>query len=229
MKEELIALRNLEFRYRKGEFRLRIAELDVLPGEKLALVGPSGSGKTTLLHLLAGILSPRSGVVSFSGLDLAGLAAEDRQDVRAARMGLVFQEFELLEYLDVFENVLLPYRASPVLELDATVRERAAALLEKLGLGDKQRRHPNELSQGERQRVAVCRALVTCPAILFGDEPTGNLDPDNRDQVMDALFRYSDETSAPLVVVTHDHDLVPRFERTLDIRSFAAEGVVDDG
>ena len=108
-------------------------------------------------------------------------------------------------------------RVSPVLVLDGAVRERARRLAADVGLGDKLRRYPGELSQGERQRAAVCRAMVTRPAIVLGDEPTGNLDPANRDHVMDSLFRYSEETGAPLVVVTHDHELVGRFDRTVDV------------
>jgi putative ABC transport system ATP-binding protein len=105
--------------------------------------------------------------------------------------------------------------------LDDEARERAMALVQEVGLDGKQGRYPRHLSQGERQRIAVCRALVTRPAILLGDEPTGNLDPDNRDHIMDTLWRYSDETEAPLVVVTHDHDLLGRFDRAIDVREFS--------
>ena len=145
-----------------------------------------------------------------------------RRSFRIAHVGLVFQEFELLPYLDVIDNVLLPYRISPVLALDDETRERATSLVREVGLDGKQRRYPGHLSQGERQRIAVCRALVTRPAILLGDEPTGNLDPANRDHIMDTLWRYSDETEAPLVVVTHDHELLARFDRTIDVRELSA-------
>ncbi len=137
-------------------------------------------------------------------------------------MGMVFQEFELLEYLDVIDNILLPYRISPVLKLDDEARQRAGTLAHEVGLGGKQRRYPRHLSQGERQRIAVCRALVTRPALLLGDEPTGNLDPDNRDHIMDTLWRYSDEMQAPMVVVTHDHELLARFDRTVDVTEWSA-------
>jgi putative ABC transport system ATP-binding protein len=172
--------------------------------------------------LLAGVLVPATGRVSVDGTDVAALNHEDRQDFRALRMGMVFQEFELLAYLDVIDNVLLPYRISPVLALDDAARERARALVQMVGLDGKQRRFPRHLSQGERQRIAVCRALVTRPAVLFGDEPTGNLDPDNRDHIMDTLWRYSDETNAPMVVVTHDHELLDRFDRMVDVRELSA-------
>ena len=213
----MIEVRDLEFGYATGGFKLRVPELRVDPGESLALTGASGCGKTTLIHLLAGILEARQGSIHIAGLDMASLSAEDRQDLRALKVGLVFQEFELLEYLDVLDNVLLPYRLTPVLELDDEVRGRATALVRELGLSDKLHRRPGQLSQGERQRVGLCRALVTRPAVVLGDEPTGNLDSANRDHVIDALLGHGRETGAPVVVVTHDHDLLPRFSRTLDI------------
>ena len=213
----MIEVSNVTFGYKVGGFRIDIPKLGVEAGEKVAVIGPSGCGKTTLLHLLAGVLVPSAGRIAVDGTDVSALSREDRQDYRALRMGMVFQEFELLAYLDVIDNVLLPYRISPVLTLDDEVRERAKALVQEVGLDGKQRRYPRHLSQGERQRIAVCRALVTRPAILLGDEPTGNLDPDNRDHIMDTLWRYSDETEAPLVVVTHDHELLGRFDRTIDV------------
>jgi len=218
----MIEVQDISFSYSVGGFRLDIAKLSVAAGEKVAVIGPSGLGKTTLLNLLAGVLVPSSGRIVMDGTDVSALGREDRQDYRALRMGMVFQEFELLAYLDVIDNVLLPYRISPVLTLDDEAQGRATALVSDVGLGGMERRYPSHLSQGERQRIAVCRALVTRPAILLGDEPTGNLDPDNRDHVMDTLWRYSDETRAPLVVVTHDHELLGRFDRTIDVRELSA-------
>jgi putative ABC transport system ATP-binding protein len=136
------------------------------------------------------------------------------------KMGLVFQEFELLDYLNVLDNILLPYRVTPIHELTTSIKKRAEEIASDVGLSDKLKRYPNKLSQGERQRVAVCRALLTEPAYLFGDEPTGNLDPKNRDHVMSILFEYSDKTNAPLLVVTHDVDLVERFDRRIDVREY---------
>jgi putative ABC transport system ATP-binding protein len=221
MEAVMIDVDNVTFGYRVGGFRIDIKKLGVEAGEKVAVIGPSGRGKTTLLNLLAGVLVPSAGRIAVDGTDVSALSREDRQDYRALRMGMVFQEFELLEYLDVTDNVLLPYRISPVLVLDDEVRKRAQQLVREVGLDGKQRRYPRHLSQGERQRIAVCRALVTRPAMLLGDEPTGNLDPDNRDHIMDTLWRYSDETKAPLVVVTHDHELLGRFDRTIDVTEFS--------
>lgn len=217
METNVIAVRDLEFGYPVGGFRLRVPEFQVVAGESVALVGPSGCGKTTLVNLLAGIREASAGIVEVAGLDMAKLAPEDRQDLRILKVGLVFQEFELLEYLDVLDNVLLPYRLTTLLDLDSTARDRAGELLNGLGLGDKLSRFPEQLSQGERQRVALCRALVTRPAVVLGDEPTGNLDPVNRDHVIESLLDYGKETGAPVVVITHDHELLPRFDRSIDV------------
>lgn len=223
MAEDILKIDKLKFGYRVGEFQLAVDDLGVKSHEHLALTGPSGCGKTTLLNLVAGILVPAAGNVRVDGTRVSELSPEDRQDFRALRMGLVFQEFELLEYLDVLANILLPFRISPVLELTRAVQQRARELVEEVGLGDKLHRFPAHLSQGERQRVAVCRALVTQPAMILGDEPTGNLDPVNRDHVMDILSSYSKESGAPLVIVTHDHELLARFDRAIDIREIQSE------
>jgi putative ABC transport system ATP-binding protein len=219
----MIEVRNIQFNYRNNGFQLNIHKLSIQSGEKVALTGPSGTGKTTLLNLLAGILVPSSGTIEINGLDIAGLPTEDRQDFRAVKMGLIFQEFGLLEYLTVLENICLPYRISPVLELDASVLERGREIAETIGLGDKLHRYPKHLSQGERQRIEMCRALITRPAMILGDEPTGNLDPHNRDHVAALLFDYSAGSGAPLLVVTHDYELVKQFDRTIDIQDLGEE------
>jgi putative ABC transport system ATP-binding protein len=222
MAKSLIQIKQLQFGYRVSAFRLAVDSLQITSQERVALIGPSGCGKTTLLNLLAGILVPAKGKIDVDGTCISGLNQGDRQDFRALRMGLVFQEFELLEYLTVLDNVLLPFRLNPILQLTRAVQERAWTLCDKVGLGDKSKRYPAHLSQGERQRVAVCRALVTQPMVILGDEPTGNLDPVNRDLVMDILAEYSESSEAPLLIVTHDHELLNRFDRTIDIREVAA-------
>jgi len=218
----MIDVKNLEFGYPAGGFRLVLPGLRVGPGECVALTGPSGCGKTTLIHLLAGILEPSAGSIEMAGLEMSSLAPRDRQDLRILKVGLVFQEFELLEYLDVLDNILLPYRLTPLLELDDEVRARAHGLVRDLGIGHTVNRFPGELSQGERQRVALCRALVTRPGVVLGDEPTGNLDPGNRDHVIDALLNYGRTAGVPVVVVTHDFELLPRFDRSIDVTDLVA-------
>ena len=218
----MIRLTDLEFRYREGEFALRIPELAVGRGERVAVIGPSGSGKTTLLHLIAGIATPADGRVETGGVDVTALDDAARRDFRIHRIGLVFQEFELLEYLSVLDNVLLPYRINPSLRLDAGVRRRATALAERVGIGDKLDRLATRLSHGEKQRAAVCRALVTEPELVLADEPTGNLDPGNKGRVLDILFDDADERGTTLLTVTHDRDLLDRFGRVIDFKSFHA-------
>ena len=218
----MIEIRDLEFSYGQGGFSLEIPCLDVADGEQVAVVGPSGSGKTTLLNLVAGIASPRSGKVTTNDHEISGLQDAARRDFRIANIGLVFQEFELLEYLNVLDNILLPYRINRTLQLNADVRERAEAFARRVGISDKLARHATRLSQGEKQRVAVCRALVVEPPLLLADEPTGNLDPLNKDRVLDILFDYARRNAATLVAVTHDHDLLDRFDRVIDFKDFYA-------
>ena len=216
----MIRLSDLAFRYPEGEFELRIPELAVKRGECVGVMGPSGSGKTTLLHLIAGIVLPERGTVHTCETEVSGLDDASRRDFRIRNLGLVFQEFELLEYLSVLDNVLLPYRISESLRLDGRVRERAIQLAERVGIADKLDRLATRLSQGEKQRVAVCRALIAEPQLLLADEPTGNLDPTNKGRVLDILMDYARERGATLVTVTHDHDLLPRFERVIDFKTF---------
>ena len=216
----MIRIADLRFRYREGEFTLQVPDLEIGRDETVAVVGPSGSGKTTLLNLIAGIATPEAGQVTTNGVEVAALDDSRRREFRIANIGLVFQEFELLEYLSVLDNILLPYRITSALCLDRAVRERATKLAGQVGIADKLGRLVNRLSHGERQRVAVCRALLTRPSLLLADEPTGNLDPANRDLVLDFLFDYSRSAGATLVTVTHDHDLLGRFGRVIDMKCF---------
>ena len=220
----MLGLHDIRFRHARSDFELVVPELRVAAGERLAVVGPSGSGKTTLLHLAAGILLPDAGRVVVGDASLAALSERERRTFRVERIGLVFQEFELLEYLDVLDNILLPYRIHPALRLDAEARDRARHLAARLGIDHRLKHAPGALSQGERQRAAVCRALVTGPPLLLADEPTGNLDPGNTERVLEALFQVATEAEATLVVVTHDHDLLSRFDRVLDMKAFQQLG-----
>lgn len=216
----MIRLSDVRFCYPTGEFRLAIPEMSVAAGEKVAVIGPSGSGKTTLLNLIAGIRTPRSGEVKTQGTEIGTLDDGARRDFRIRHIGLVFQEFELLEYLNVMDNILLPFRINRSLQLSKSVRQRASQLAEEVGIGSYLGRYVRHLSQGERQRVSVCRALLAQPPLILADEPTGNLDPTNKDRVLDILFDYCDRQGATLVTVTHDHDLLPRFERVIDFKQF---------
>jgi ABC-type lipoprotein export system ATPase subunit len=216
----MIRIADLHFCYREGDFALQVTDLRIDRGQTVAVIGPSGSGKTTLLNLIAGIALPQAGCVTTNGVEIAALDDSKRREFRIANLGLVFQEFELLEYLSVLDNILLPYRFTPALRMDCAVRERAESLARQVGIADKLGRLVNRLSHGERQRVAVCRALLTQPALLLADEPTGNLDPANRDIVLEFLFEYSRSAGATLVTVTHDHDLLGRFARVIDVKQY---------
>jgi putative ABC transport system ATP-binding protein len=215
----VIDLRGVQFAYRGGSFQLAIPSLRVPGGERLAVIGPSGSGKTTLLNLIAGILTPVTGRVEVAGTEVSALGDARRRDFRIRNIGFVFQDFELLDYLDVLDNILHPYRIS-ALRLDRTVRERAEGLAERLGVGDKLKRRADDLSQGEKQRVAICRALLPGPRLILADEATGNLDPLNKGRILDLLFDNVADHGATLLAVTHDHELLPRFDRVVDFADF---------
>lgn len=223
----MIRVTDLEFRYGE-DFCLRIPTLSVERNSTAAVIGPSGSGKTTLLHVIAGIARPLRGKVVTSGAELTSLGEGERRDFRVANIGLVFQEFELLEYLNVLDNILLPYRINRSLVLDRSVRERALDIARRVGLVEKVGRFAQRLSQGEKQRVAVCRALLPEPGLLLADEPTGNLDPRNKDRVLDILFEYAETNAATLLTVTHDHDLLGRFERVIDFKEFEYTSLEED-
>jgi len=219
----MIRLEDLAFRYPGGPFRLDVPELEVAQGERVAVVGPSGSGKTTLLRLIAGILRPSAGAAVTNGVEVSALSDAARRRFRIRNIGLVFQEFELLEYLSVLDNALLPFHLDRTLPAKNEARGRAAELARRVGLGDKLERRPANLSQGERQRVAVCRALVTRPRLVLADEPTGNLDPKTGGRVLDELIAFAEADGATLLVVTHDRGLLDRFERVVDVADYARE------
>jgi putative ABC transport system ATP-binding protein len=220
----LVEVEGVEFAYGRGDFRLQVDHFGLSRGECVAVIGPSGSGKTTLLHLIAGIRVPERGRIEVGGVELGGLSDAGRRAHRIRNMGLVFQEFELLDYLTVLDNALLPYRVTPALTLDREVVQRARGLAEALGLGDKLRRQPRALSHGERQRVGICRALVPDPLLLLADEPTGNLDPRTKERVIDLLLEHARRTDTALLTVTHDHALLDRFDRVVDVEPWAAGG-----
>ncbi len=187
---------------------------EVAAGETCAIVGPSGSGKTTLLGLCAGLDRPTSGSVTLCGVALNPLTEDERAEVRNQHVGFVFQTFRLLPTLTARENVMVPA------ELRGTVdaRDRAESLLEDVGLGDRLGHYPSQLSGGEQQRVAMARAFINEPDVLFADEPTGNLDADTAERTEDVLFRLNETAGTTLVLVTHDRELAGRTRRTLSLR-----------
>jgi putative ABC transport system ATP-binding protein len=216
----MITIRDLDFRYPSGEFRLSIPAFFVNQSEKVAVVGPSGSGKTTLLNLIAGILVPENGTIMIKNTSINTLRDEKRREFRITSIGFVFQDFELLDYLNVLDNILHPYRITGALSIDASVKKRAAGLAKEMGIGDKLKRMVNDLSQGEKQRVAICRALLPQPELILADEATGNLDPDNKERILDLLFRAVEEHEAALLAITHDHELLKWFDRIFDFKDF---------
>ncbi len=213
----MIRVDNVRFAYGEGGFALRIPHWRAEAGEAIALIGPSGSGKTTFFHLVAGIRQPRSGTIELEGKQLDQLSPARRRLHRLLRIGLVFQEFELLEYLSVLDNILITCRLHRENRLTRPRRERAIELAGLVGLADKVQRLPRALSQGERQRVALCRALLMEPPLILADEPTGNLDPSNKLRVLDLLLDSARRHNALLLVATHDHQLLPRFDRVVDV------------
>ncbi len=216
----MIKIEELGFGYPDSAFRLRVPELTIDAGGKVAVVGPSGCGKTTLLRLAAGILTPGAGSVTLGDVTVSDQADAARRRFRIANVGFVFQDFGLLEYLNVLENILLPVLIHPGLPFAAEVRERATTLAGQVGLGDLSDARIDRLSHGERQRVAICRAMLNRPAYLFADEPTGNLDQTSGEHILDLLFGQADETGATLVVVTHDESVLDRFDAVVRCADF---------
>jgi putative ABC transport system ATP-binding protein len=182
-------------------------------GESVAVVGPSGAGKSTLLALLAGLDLPTAGHVVLNAANLSSLDEDGRAQLRAESVGFVFQSFHLVPSLNALENVMLP------LELAGQRDARSAALeiIQKVGLGERWSHYPAQLSGGEKQRVAIARAFATEPAVLFADEPTGNLDSRTGTNIMDLMFELNRSSSTTLVLVTHDQDLAERCDRILSL------------
>ncbi|MEP0203134.1 MAG: ATP-binding cassette domain-containing protein [Halioglobus sp.] len=224
-----LEIEGVRFAYDNGGFVLSVPHLKLLPGESVALVGPSGSGKTTLLNLVAGILSPEQGTISLDGQVITGLGVRQHRRHRLCRMGMIFQSFELLEYLDLRDNVLLQARLAPGVRITPQLEQQAQDIVAELGLLDKWRRPVTELSQGERQRVAVSRALLLDPPLVLADEPTGNLDPDNKRAVLDQLIALCAGGNRILLTVTHDHSLLPAFDRVVDMSELLVQEVARDG
>jgi len=210
----VIQAQNLYYEINHHHNQLRILQglnLSIISGEQVAIVGCSGSGKSTLLSLLAGLDVPTRGNVQINGQLFSSLDEDGRAAVRAMTMGFVFQSFQLLPALTALENVMLPLQ----LKGSANAQALSMAALDKVGLSERTSHYPKELSGGEQQRVAIARAFATAPAILFADEPTGNLDQETGQRVIELLFGLNKDAGTTLVLVTHDMQLANRCERKL--------------
>ncbi|HJT58899.1 MAG TPA: ABC transporter ATP-binding protein [Ktedonobacteraceae bacterium] len=202
--------------YRSGQLRveaLRNIDMEVTSGEMVAIMGPSGCGKTTLLNCLAGLDTVDEGDIFIQGDNLRDLSDNERTAYRARHMGFVFQDFNLLPMLSAVENVELPMLVSGVASRKA--RKRALEMLDRVGLADRGQHRPAELSGGQRQRVTIARALINEPAIVWADEPTGNLDSEAANDVMDLLCRFNSEFGQTLVIVTHALEVGQRANRII--------------
>lgn len=193
---------------------LRDLNLAVAQGESVAIVGSSGSGKSTLLGLLAGLDNPTNGNVTVEGAPFSTLDEDARAAIRGKRMGFVFQSFQLLATMTALENVMLPLQ----LAHQADAKAIAITTLEKVGLGERLHHYPKQLSGGEQQRVAIARAFAPQPAILFADEPTGNLDMQTGERIIELLFNLNQALKSTLILVTHDEKLAQRCERVLVLK-----------
>jgi len=217
----MIEARQLHRSYSIGHKTIEVLhglDLHIRKGEHVFLCGPSGAGKTTLMYTLAGLEEPQQGRVLVDGEDIYALSLRKRSLFRNRTMGFIFQNYMLMPELTALENASL---ATAIAGKEAT--QRVTALLEKVGLGDRLDHLPNELSGGEQQRVAIARALAHDPAIIFADEPTGNLDSRNGNQILDLLFQLAEEGGKTLVIVTHDARIASRGDRVLTIR----DGIVE--
>ncbi len=213
----ILKVNNLRKEVASGDSSLVILDdvsFSLEEGQSLAITGPSGSGKSTLLGLLAGLDSASSGTIYLDNIPIHDQDEEERALIRKEKVGFVFQSFELLPSLTALENVMLPSE----LKSEADPKSNAEFFLERVGLKDRQHHYPNQLSGGEQQRVAIARAFACSSKILFADEPTGNLDSKNGKLISDLLFEVNSETDNALVVVTHDHDLAKKCDKTISLQ-----------
>jgi putative ABC transport system ATP-binding protein len=222
--EPVLSLNEVTKVYRAGSLEvaaLRGVTLDVQPGEYVAVMGPSGSGKSTLMHIIGCLDVPSAGSYHLAGEDVSRMSENDLAEVRNRRIGFVFQQFNLLASMTAWSNVALPLAYAGVNRTER--RERAEAALGRVGLADRVGHRPGELSGGQQQRVAVARALVTEPALILADEPTGNLDSTSTADVLD-LFDELHEAGRTVVLITHEHDVAARAGRIVRLR----DGLITD-
>ena len=213
-------LHDLHFQYGSGEGRVTVRELTVQAGEAVAIVGPSGAGKTTLLRLIAGLLEPQRGRIHFEEQDLRALSPQGRRQFRLNRVGVVFQDFALLDYLTVAENLVLPQALGG--GASDSHRAKARSLAEQLEVARYWDKRSGQLSQGERQRVAIARALVHDPKLILADEPTASLDSRRKEVAAGLMLNNVRERKAVLLMVTHDPELLPLFDRVVNLEDLAS-------
>lgn len=222
----MLRIENLQFTYPSSNHSLAVKDFAAKNGESIAIVGPSGCGKTTFLNLIAGILPPKTGSIHLNEENLLALSPATRSQFRLSKIGLIFQDFALIEHLTVRQNILLPLKLTKLTpEKIQSITKQAQQIAEETGINQHWNRLPQKLSQGERQRVALCRALAIEPQLLIADEPTGNLDPENKKKAIQLLLDVTKNRHIPLLVATHDLDLLEAFDRTLSfdqINSFFA-------
>ena len=204
--------------YEMGEEKIQAVRginLSIQQGDMIAIMGPSGCGKTTLLNVLSGIDEPSAGQVMISGNPLFGISDDDRTNIRAREMGFIFQKFHLLDVMTAVENVEVPLLLMGKSPTDA--RDKAQQALEKVGLRDRSKHRPSELSGGQQQRVSIARAIVHSPSVILCDEPTGNLDSETSNQIMNLLEEIN-QSGTTVVIVTHDEEIAKRCTRTIRLR-----------
>ena len=214
---KILNVEHLGKTYTSGSKQLTVLDdisFSIETGETFAIVGPSGSGKTTLLGLCAGLDYPDTGIVELSGTNLGSLNEDERAQLRNEKVGFIFQNFQLLPTLTALENVVVPLELQGVKSPTKIGKE----LLGKVGLGDRLSHYPSQLSGGEQQRVALARAFSNRPSILFADEPTGNLDQDTGDRVIQLLFELNQEAGTTLVIVSHDLELAQKTQRVIRLK-----------
>src|SRR5687767_3645988 len=217
MSQIVLQAENLTKIYRSAEKDLTVLDhisFSVEQGNSISIIGPSGSGKTTLLGLCAGLDTPSSGTISLMGFKLNAMGEDDRAYIRNQYVGFIFQNFQLLSTLTALENVMVPLE----LRREKNIKSRSLELLRKVGLSDRGHHYPAQLSGGEQQRVSLARAFSNQPSILFADEPTGNLDADTSDIVVNLLFELNREAGTTLVLVTHNLELAAKTGRILKLR-----------
>ena len=215
--KQILQIEDLKFWYTGKGFQLEISNLKINKGSKVAILGKSGSGKTTLAHLISGILKPQSGLIRFMGQNISNLSDGERRAYRIKNIGFIFQEFELIEYLSVLDNLILPYKLNKSLSLNEETINRAKAIAGRIEIENKLHKYPNQLSGGERQRLATARALITSPSLVIADEPTGNLDTQTANKVLNEIIKQSSKSNSTLLMITHDPRLLESFDQVIDL------------